>query len=345
MCVQTLSLDKASFTVSSRNPLIDTERHDTDNNSNKRRKVKGNDSHENENENENGSESESEENLEMDEEDPWMGLSVWADKLADENFQSSSKTIQEDSHDYNEEIDPYSQPQVSAVPLWAEKTNPHLWFEEGLKKTVVNPTSFDSYYISSNSVEKVHKSEVAQLTIKHSLPASRLELFQTFHSLDSLRNLHRPKMTLPPRPRNSEYRAIFNVFPANSTSMNPENDEFAERDAPEKVSQLTARCGRLLVVEYAQENPPVLSCVGMCSGMRNYVCSKDPPANFEDGQMYPINKKTESPFQIELNRGEHIRRSDCCCFFSHSFSIFHFFFLLVLKTIFTEHLLWTTHKI
>ncbi|CAK5089441.1 unnamed protein product [Meloidogyne enterolobii] len=147
--------------------------------------------------------------------------------------------------------------------------------------------SNDDYYMPKNTAEKTSRSLATNSGIQHSLPAQQIHpiFFPFLTSNTQLRNFHRPK--LPGRflqslvssrsgggaPILSLTRHIRMTNQRRERHLSGEGggfDIFLMRE----VHDLSGRDGTLLLMEYSEQFPPLLSQPGMASKIRNYYKRK-----------------------------------------------------------------------
>lgn len=132
-------------------------------------------------------------------------------------------------------------------------------------------------------------------TIRHSLPAYDLwpRFFPTYPSADRLRNLHRPKLrhyhsgpqAINNRSKGTKWFPIKNLTPCvfkfqrklRNKVIRAINQGYAREYIAQELltinraKELTAKYGELALFEYSEENPPVLSQIGMSSNVKIYT--------------------------------------------------------------------------
>lgn len=131
-------------------------------------------------------------------------------------------------------------------------------------------------------------------TIKHSLPAYDLwrPFFPTYLSVEKFRNFHRPKLRhYNTGPQALRHRRTTKAFPIKNLSrqlyrsqkylrnriVRAINSGMSRDEIVSKLllirraKDLTAKKGELFLFEYSEENPPVLSQIGMASNVKTYV--------------------------------------------------------------------------
>ncbi|KAF7637197.1 Bromo domain-containing protein [Meloidogyne graminicola] len=144
--------------------------------------------------------------------------------------------------------------------------------------------SNDDYYIPKNTAEKTQRSLAGSTGIQHSLPAQNIHpLFFPFLTANSqLRNFHRPK--LPGRLIQSLIRgggAPILSLTRHIRMTNQRRERHISEDGGgfdiflmREVHDLSGRDGTLLLMEYSEQFPPLLSQTGMASKIRNYYKRK-----------------------------------------------------------------------
>ncbi|CAL4062811.1 unnamed protein product [Meganyctiphanes norvegica] len=144
---------------------------------------------------------------------------------------------------------------------------------------------------------------VADASLIHSLPATELQssLFPTFLGQRDHRLYHRPKLKNLPKQIKSIPKEVWPV----STITN-KNDK--ESSIPSSVAELSGLTGgQLIMFEYCEEFPPLLSQVGMCSRIKNYwhpICEEDKvPIGLPHGEYVPIGPHF-TPFLSAFRKGQ-----------------------------------------
>uniref|UniRef100_A0A915MZI7 Transcription initiation factor TFIID subunit 1 histone acetyltransferase domain-containing protein n=1 Tax=Meloidogyne javanica TaxID=6303 RepID=A0A915MZI7_MELJA len=139
--------------------------------------------------------------------------------------------------------------------------------------------SNDDYYMPKNTAEKTSRSLATNSGIQHSLPAQQIHpiFFPFLTSNTQLRNFHRPKLEVEAGwckrggvPIFSLTRHIRMSTQRRESSEGSGFDIFLMRE----VHDLSGRDGTLLLMEYSEQFPPLLSQPGMASKIRNYYKRK-----------------------------------------------------------------------
>lgn len=177
--------------------------------------------------------------------------------------------------------------------------------------------SNDIYYAPKTFSMMDVKLNTAGSMLQHSTPVVELRapFIPTHMGPMKLRLFHRPHM------KNYSHGAL------TSTNYHPVapllkhiNKKAQQREAERVASgggdiffmrtseDLTGRDGELILLEYCEEHPPLLSQVGMCSKLKNYykrdADKPKAPTGFRYGETVPV--PHPSPFLGILNPGQHI---------------------------------------
>ncbi|EGC32884.1 hypothetical protein DICPUDRAFT_98741 [Dictyostelium purpureum] len=199
----------------------------------------------------------------------------------------------------------------------------------------------DKFNLSNDKFYKpVKKSNAVQqnagkATIQHSLPGIKLSLVKTHLTKEDLIYAHRPRLLFP---SNVLFKiALYNKEGAitsneqlNSSTSNLNGsvnglrtgggfDSFSGSSSSSLSSKkslhksdLSGRDGRVVLVEYTEQNPPLLSNVGMGMKIRNYYRKKSnhdsaKDVEFEDGELVVIDSNDDSPFLGDIYPGQAVQ--------------------------------------
>ncbi|OMJ26554.1 putative transcription initiation factor TFIID [Smittium culicis] len=141
--------------------------------------------------------------------------------------------------------------------------------------------SNDLFYdaLQEGKVQRVRQT-FGQLLVKHSLPSVHLQppLFRIKFSRQELRNWHRPKLTLFPKhslTENGSFQKLLIKFSkVKSKKKKKKSKNLASSindDTLWSASDITLRdSAEMILVEYSEEFPPIMSNVGMGAALVNY---------------------------------------------------------------------------
>ncbi|OMJ29262.1 Transcription initiation factor TFIID subunit 1 [Smittium culicis] len=141
--------------------------------------------------------------------------------------------------------------------------------------------SNDLFYdaLQEGKVQRVRQT-FGQLLVKHSLPSVHLQppLFRIKFSRHELRNWHRPKLTLLPKhslTENGTFQKLLIKFSkVKSKKKKKKSKNLASSindDTLWSASDITLRdSAEMILVEYSEEFPPIMSNVGMGAALVNY---------------------------------------------------------------------------
>ncbi|EFA78451.1 putative protein serine/threonine kinase [Heterostelium album PN500] len=146
------------------------------------------------------------------------------------------------------------------------------------------------------------RQQSGKMSIQHSLPAIKLSLVKTHLSIEDLTHMHRPVIAFQ---AGHQFRiALYNK---DRPDDKPKQRGSNRADPMKHKLDLSAREGRVIFVEYMEQNPPLLSNVGMATRVRNYYRRKnsddDQFLTFDDGETVMLDHNDESPFLGEINPG------------------------------------------
>nr|CAD2167564.1 unnamed protein product [Meloidogyne enterolobii] len=137
--------------------------------------------------------------------------------------------------------------------------------------------SNDDYYMPKNTAEKTSRSLATNSGIQHSLPAQQIHpIFFPFLTSNT-RNFHRPKLEVEVGWCKRGGVPIFSL--TRHIRMSSQRREFGEGGGFDiflmrEVHDLSGKDGTLLLMEYSEQFPPLLSQPGMASKIRNYYKRK-----------------------------------------------------------------------
>lgn len=158
--------------------------------------------------------------------------------------------------------------------------------------------SGDKHYVESN---EALKSALGVQGMQHSIPALKLapELYKTHLTKEELRFFHRPTLSLSPL---SEIHFVPLL----------ENDQKPSAVLKKKKNLTLRDTADLLLLEYSEEIPPLISNPGMASMVTTF-CRKNSAKDFitcepEAGGVTVLEPKDPSPFMFigDVGPGEHI---------------------------------------
>ncbi|ELP84471.1 transcription initiation factor tfiid, putative [Entamoeba invadens IP1] len=141
--------------------------------------------------------------------------------------------------------------------------------------------------------------------IYHSVPAAHLETFQTHLTMTDLQNFHRPLLS----GRDTENMKIASI------PVKLQNKRFNVNNTyvPQDTKELSSKDGKIHLIEYIEEFPPLLSEVGMGARIRNYCRREDElivPDKFSTGEMVIVERGEESPFIGKVKSGKPVQSID-----------------------------------
>ncbi|KYQ88850.1 putative protein serine/threonine kinase [Tieghemostelium lacteum] len=167
--------------------------------------------------------------------------------------------------------------------------------------------SNDKYYITGK-LTTVQNQQSGKTMIIHSVPGLKLSLVKSHLSNDDLLNFHRPKLKFP-----SSQVFRIQLYNHKQDTMEDQHKSTSSRKSLGKVetmkhkSDLSAREGRVVLMEFFDQYPFLLSNVGMGCRIRNYYKKKDqndtPILNFEDGEDVHLEHNDMSPFMGDIQPG------------------------------------------
>ncbi|KAL7719337.1 Transcription initiation factor tfiid [Entamoeba marina] len=141
--------------------------------------------------------------------------------------------------------------------------------------------------------------------IYHSKPATTLETFQTHLTMPDLRQFHRPLLTTTDL-ENINVQAV-------SLKLQQKKRNINNTFIPQTMKELSSKDGRIHLVEYIEEYPPLLSQIGMGARIRNYCKREDEetvPKKYPTGEMVIVEREEESPFLGKVKAGASIQSLD-----------------------------------
>jgi transcription initiation factor TFIID subunit 1 len=207
--------------------------------------------------------------------------SRWVSTLAEENRELVLNVWEDEIIWDTEAMDRKLEPKI--IPFSGDDDNVILAFDEMMDEDTTDShtadplnESTDQFNISNDefyaSVVKVDNNVTHSLIIKHSIPAIKMDamLFPT-----CLLEFYRPVLK---RSKILRSRVPHDVlFCSNRIQMNENLNEDQNQTAKDltkytinTVSELSARNGEVVVMEYSEEDPPFLMRVGMGSQIVNY---------------------------------------------------------------------------
>lgn len=149
--------------------------------------------------------------------------------------------------------------------------------------------SNDLFYIPKAS----HQTE--STTIVHSLPGLKYTSAKTQPKPIELQYFHKPRRLLPGH------------FVKLIGQKKRHKKRFNRNDIIRHKKDLSAKEGRVVLIEYTEEFPPVITNMGMGAKIRNYYRRKDTNDNhhvaFADGESISLQPEDESPFIADLPPG------------------------------------------
>ncbi|CAG2166654.1 unnamed protein product [Oppiella nova] len=242
--------------------------------------------------------------------------SRWVSTLAEENRELVLSVWEDEIIWDTEAMDRKLEPKI--IPFSGDDDNVILAFDEMMDEDTTDShtadplnESTDQFNISNDefyaSVVKVDNNVTHSLIIKHSIPAIKMDamLFPT-----CLLEFDRPVLK---RSKILRSRVPHDVlFCSNRIQMNGDLNEDQNQTAKDltkytinTVSELSARNGEVVVMEYSEEDPPFLMRVGMGSQIVNYFQKTN------DKNCVPLEDKyaelrvvTNSPFIGEIGSGK-----------------------------------------
>jgi len=149
------------------------------------------------------------------------------------------------------------------------------------------------------------KESGAKTWVLHSQPALKLQYVKTDLNPYDLETWHRPKS-------HHESRETIQLTP-----VLPEEEKSSEKKdeiAMKHKKDFSARDGRVVLTEYIEQHPPLLSTVGMGTKVRNYYRKKHPadPTNpkLDDGENVLLEPSEDSPFVGNILSGRTFQSLD-----------------------------------
>lgn len=150
----------------------------------------------------------------------------------------------------------------------------------------------------SNDISYIPKASThADSDIAHSLPGEKWAACKPHPSVYELRHFHRPRKTFP--------GSIIKIVPPRKRKR-----LFTHNDIIRHQRDLSATDGRVILIEFMEESPPVLTNLGMGSKIRNYYRKVSAEDNlslaFTDGEsiyLHPDPNEDRSPFIADIPGG------------------------------------------
>jgi len=165
--------------------------------------------------------------------------------------------------------------------------------------------SNDKYYKTSGG--KVRQ-KLGKTTVVHSVPALKLSIYKPFLSDHDLTHFHRPQAKIKP---GTTYRV--NIFRPEDAVTSGGAFQGQVKEMRHK-GDLSSREGRVVLLEYIEENPLLLSNVGMGSKLKNYYRKRNPSEHpflrHEDGENVFLDPSDPSPFLGEVEEGKTVHAVD-----------------------------------
>lgn len=165
--------------------------------------------------------------------------------------------------------------------------NPHLDEEKHKRRLVEN-------------AERVH----------HSLPAFKLAHAKSELPRTKLRSFHRPRGKFRINER-------LQFVPLPNVSLTQDEASAAIAPILKSTDLYPSAGGKLILVEYAEQNPPVLSNPGMATRIMHYwrrpgnagdsgICTKPAPPDAKMGEVITLDKQDDSPFVGDVPPGRFV---------------------------------------
>jgi len=165
--------------------------------------------------------------------------------------------------------------------------------------------SNDKYYKTSGG--KVRQ-KLGKTTVVHSVPALKLSIYKPFLSDLDLTHFHRPQAKIKPG-----YTYRVNIFRPEDAVTSGGAFQGQVKEMRHK-GDLSSREGRVVLLEYTEEHPLVLSNVGMGSKIKNYYRKRNPNEHpflrHEDGENVFLDPSDPSPFLGEVEEGKTVHSVD-----------------------------------
>jgi transcription initiation factor TFIID subunit 1 len=147
--------------------------------------------------------------------------------------------------------------------------------------------SNDQWYL----VKNLQMKKRIETIIQHSIPAIKILMVKTHLEPDELREFHRPRSRFP---LGTKFKIVEHKEKLHKRRT------FIAKDVIRHRKDLSAREGRVILCEYVEEYPLLLSNVGMGSKIRNYYRKKDASDNTTisstDGDNIYLEPEDPSPF-------------------------------------------------
>ncbi|KAL6063601.1 Transcription initiation factor TFIID subunit 1 [Balamuthia mandrillaris] len=171
--------------------------------------------------------------------------------------------------------------------------------------------SQDRMYVAVQR-NQIRSKSLRKSLVQHSLPALKLQTFKTHLTPEELRDFHRPKTKFPPCKK-------IKISPTESavTATNSSGKRSKRRQSHttiRRVRDLTGKDGRVVLMEYMEERPPLLMNIGMGTKIRNFFRKQSstdlPPYTCEDGETVILEPTDDSPFLGDVGPGEIVQGLD-----------------------------------
>lgn len=182
--------------------------------------------------------------------------------------------------------------------------------DSGEKGESIVENKLDPFNLSNDVYYKNEKSHapkiLTQTSISHSIPAFKLSLFKSHLNLENLENWHRPKSIFPNKER---IRIHLQRDKKKEQGPNPVQPSIPQRtvEPMRHRSDLSAKDGRIVLMEYIEERPPLVMNPGMGTKVKTFYRKKTPSDNptieKEDGETVFLDPSKESPFFGDIESG------------------------------------------
>ena len=169
--------------------------------------------------------------------------------------------------------------------------------------------SNDKFYLSKEGTESTNLSLLKALNqpvpnLRHAKVATELDddVYGPAVSTEKLRHFHRPQLVFPGK-KGNKFKSVRSV-PDDTVGFVPTTKvKYGDKW---KLKDLTGKAGRIIMAEYAEEHPPLLSRAGMCTLVRNYYRAPEKstrPPQCDHGVIHNVGSRDASPFLGNLKRG------------------------------------------
>ena len=153
------------------------------------------------------------------------------------------------------------------------------------------------------SIRRASKNRSVQRSIQHAVPAYKLSFVKPTLATEELRNFHRPRAKFAPN-------KIMRILPARGARTSKKDKTKQTLEASSVLrhkNDLSARDGSLVLMEYLEELPLLLSNRAMASKIHHYYRVKQPgdkpTHNYTDGVTVVLGEDEESPFLGDIEPG------------------------------------------